>query len=215
MEARRSRVHAVGSVYATLIMTQVFQDLKLPCVGEFRALFDAVVVRASVLMQEMYPAATLDAEVSVADNKTEPMRVLVCRAGEPLDDEGHTDREDLYVANRDFYAFCTFYLGELKRRFFYHDIFARKQSLVDRLAPGGRLLAALPAMAHNVRAWVHRIVNALAEQAFGDMYFQDTCPDAYRYVGDDRWFRYRWPVKTCSRTGCLGACVTHQYVRAR
>jgi hypothetical protein len=186
-----------------IFLTQQLSDLRADCVAEFRAVYEAVLLRASELMQEAHPADVLNASLIATHGppvKVEFLRTLAVAVQPP------EVARPLYVASRDFACFCAFYLGEIMRRFYYYDLFVRKPPAVDLAAD------AIAMLATRVRAWVERIVDGLAEEAFLDMH-TDNANEAYAFAGDDRWFRFRWPLKVHSRGAVLGQLRPHLYKR--
>lgn len=109
------------------------------------------------------------------------------------------DPEDVNTCapNQNFLAFCFFYMSELLRRFFYYDTLVKNK--MDAL-PTPEVRAQLR---KNTKAWVSRLMESIAEDAFEDIY-ADNMPKGYEFVGDDNWFKF-------SQQGVhsRGACIAH------
>jgi hypothetical protein len=158
-----------------LFLTQLLDEIVTTSnmIDEFRRIFDVVWIRIAVLLQEVHDGKVLDHE---------EMRM-------PLQ-----NMPGYFTFNRNFLAFCSFYMGEIMRRFFHYDILSKnKLPLPD----------CTPALAAAAGVWIAKVVDSLAEEAFEDMYNRTT-PDAYAFVGDESYFKYMYVARTFTR----GAAVT-------
>lgn len=115
------------------------------------------------------------------------------------------------VASRRYAVFCSYYLGEVTRRFFHHE----------ELSPNRFQAAALPSpellgrMRSRMHAWIHYIVQSFAEEAFEEMYMSIVTGDegGYAYPGDSGWFRYAYPQRMPSRGAIVTTLRPHMYRR--
>ncbi len=155
--------------------------------AEYRAVYETLWLRMGELMLEDLPSSVLD-------------------EGEIIGGDGHTiisaamrvDAPPLYRFNHAYAAFCSFYMGEIMRRFFYYD--------TVRSNPAYRMdldLVPVRAIRDACWTWITRIINGFAEEAFEDLYARTTTTESYTFVGDDSWFKFVWP----SRIGGRGACI--------
>lgn len=110
------------------------------------------------------------------------------------------------VANRRYAVFCSFYLGEVMRRFFHHE-----ELSPNRLELGAAL--PLPAMRTRMHTWIHHVVQSFAEEAFEEMYMSIVTTDGYAYPGDAGWFRYAFPQRMASRGAIVTTLRPHMYRR--
>lgn len=103
---------------------------------------------------------------------------------------------------RDFYAFCSFYLGEVIRRIHMYDMLKpniRKTS-VD--------------LAAKTKQWIARhVVGVITEQPFAEMYQNKVLPVAYKFPGDDDWYKYFFEGKVWSRYACIDKLRPHLWKR--
>lgn len=149
---------------------------------EYRSIFNAVWLRVGYIMQELHDASVMDDPV---------MRQPVI--------------DGYFSFSRNFATFCSFYLGEIMRRFFYYDAIARNRITDPALANAKQLGAA-------VFAWITQVVDTFADEAFEDLY-HSVNSDGYQFVGDDGWFKFMWPQKIHSRGACITAFRPHLYKR--
>lgn len=157
---------------------------------EYRSIFNAVWLRAGHIMQELQP-------IDVMDDPVMRQQVL----------------DGYFSFNRNFATFCSFYMGEIMRRFFYYDAIAQnKLALGLGLGDIGKQLGKAAA------DWVVKIVDGVngvggfADEAFEDLY-HGVNSDGYKFVGDDGWFKFMWPQKIHSRGACITAFRPHLYKR--
>jgi hypothetical protein len=89
-----------------LFLTQLLDEITTTSnmIDEFRRIFDVVWIRVAVLLQEVHDDKVLD---------NEEMRL-------PLQ-----NMPGCFTFNRNFLAFCSFYMGEIMRRFFHYDILSK------------------------------------------------------------------------------------------
>lgn len=158
-----------------LFLTQLLDEIATTSsmIEEFRRVFEVVWLRIAVLLQEVHDEKVLD---------NEEMRT-------PLQ-----NMPGCFSFNRNFLAFCSFYMGEMMRRFFHFDILSKNKLPLPECTP---------ALAAAAAVWISKVVDSLAEEAFEDMY-NKTTPDAYAFVGDEPFFRYMHVARTFTR----GAAVT-------
>lgn len=115
------------------------------------------------------------------------------------------------VANRRYAVFCSFYLGEVMRRFFHHEELSPNRFQAARVElPDPELLKRMRARMLN---WVHHVVQSFAEEAFEEMYMTIVTGDGYAYPGDAGWFRYAYPQRMASRGAIVTALRPHMYRR--
>ncbi len=167
-------------------------ECKINVVEEYRRIFHAVWLRAGMLMQETHGANVLDVVVDApapGEVGDPPMRQEILPG--------------IFSFHRNFATFCSFYMGEIARRFFYYDLLSK--NIMRHNAPVAEL-------AQSTSAWLTRVVDLFADEAFEDMY-TNTNPEGYLFVGDDGWFKYSWPQKIHSRGACITAFRPHLYKR--
>ena len=161
----------------------------LNVVEEYRRVFEAVWLRCGALMAETHPGTLLD----------EPeMRAAA---------EG-----DLFVFNQDFAVFCSIYLGEIVRRFFYYD----KLSHTNRMSLADIGLSAetkIVELRESTLKWMTRVVEMLPEEAFEEVYRTHAVTPGYNFPGDDLWFKYMWPNEIHSRGACIAKIRPHLHKR--
>lgn len=121
--------------------------------------------------------------------------------------------EGLGVANRRYAVFCSFYLGEITRRFFHHEELSPNRFGAAEI-PSQELLGRMRTRMHN---WIHHIVQSFAEEAFEEMYMSIVTTDneggGYTFPGDDGWFRFAWPQRVPSRGAIVTTLRPHMYRR--
>lgn len=156
-------------------LTQQINDVRREAVEEYRKVFLILWLRIAQLCNEFHSPAILDDE----EMRHGPF------------DTGNKNDVNTCAPNHRFIEFCFFYMGELLRRFFYYDMLIRNQ--ISPRVPRLKL--------ENVKKWITHIANALAEDAFDDLY-AEMLPVGYNFMGDDGWFKF-------SRTGVhsRGACI--------
>lgn len=173
-------------VLLTFFITQQMDSLKSDCFQEFQLVFSALLYRIGLLVHRAWNKDVLD----------EPSFCIeVAEIG-----------ADARLCNRDFLTFCSFYLGDIARRFFYYGLHQKGQPCLDLTE------AQCSEFSEHVRAWINRFINEMPEEAFRDMYTEN-CNEAYNFPGDDRWFRYKWPIKVHTRSECLRQLRPHLYRR--
>jgi hypothetical protein len=100
--------------------------------------------------------------------------------------------------------FCMCYLGELHRRFYYHDALQRRTLPLPLEAD---------ALTRSVRAWVeHTVLPMFPSEALGDLYAQ-VCEEAYRLPGDRVWFTHSYPNAVYSTGAALAKLRPHLHPR--
>jgi hypothetical protein len=167
-----------------LFLTQHLNELPTTnalALDEYRRVFHVLWLRVGTLVSEAHIIEVMDEE-----SERTP-----CGDG-------------LFQATTPYYAFCSFYLGEIMRRLFQYELIG-----ANRLSVTQTLASTLRATAKRVIA---RAVNGFADEAFEDIYAQVT-PEGYRFPGDDSWFHYAWPHKVHSRGACIAALRPHLYRR--
>lgn len=170
-----------------LFLTQQLNEVKNESLFEFKSVFEWLWIRVGQLQTEPWDTDILD---------DPDMRIELSK--------GKEGEKALFAANRDFAAFVFFYMGELGKRFFYYEMLS-KRPLADTFP----LLKEQTLMCQK---WVQHIVGSFAEEAFTDVY-TDSCNESYSFVGDDPWFKYKWPLKVHSRAACLAELRPHLYRR--
>lgn len=168
-------------------LSQQLNDLKLDCIEEFRSVFEAAWLRASILMQEAHPASVLD------DEKMRQQLVLE-----------NPEEEPLFLSNRLFGTFISIYMGEMMRRLFYYDLLHRKPMTPPPLISAD--------MVDRVHSWISKLLDGIADEAFVDTYVEH-CAFAYNFIGDEKWFRFSRPTEVMSLQACLAAFRPHLYRR--
>lgn len=170
-------------VLLIFFLTQQLNAIPCDCILEYRSVFEETWIRAAVLMQEAHKGDIL------TDIK---MRVSI-------------DVDDLFIANRMFGTFVSFYMGEIMRRFFYYDLLSKRpMALTKEELPEN--------IVNKVHAWIHSFIDSFADEAFIDMYVTNAS-DAYNFVGDEKWFKYAYPNEVFSRAACLAKFRPHLYRR--
>lgn len=171
-------------VLLLFFLTQQINSLKQTCIDEFHMVAHALWFRLGHLVQKSWPDNVLD----------EPsFRV-------------HVAQVDAYLCNRDFMTFISFYMGEIMRRFYYFDLTSSKTGLFSATLSADQI----EALGAHVKLWVERFVGEMPDEAFRDMYTEN-CNEAYNYPGDDRWFKYKWPIKVHTRSECIRLLRPHLY----
>lgn len=170
-------------------LTQHINEVGESTMNEYRRVFRVLWLRSAVLSiphgwdQARWPQTLDDAD----------MRTLL-----PSQPPGAQKA----VANRAWSAYCSFYLGELVRRFYHYDILA-VQTEALRVEPEAVSAAAVERVKH----WItHAVVGTFAEEAFEEIH-QTVVTElggAYDFPGDGQWFRYANP----SSVATLGATIT-------
>lgn len=115
------------------------------------------------------------------------------------------------VANRAWSAYCSFYLGELVRRFYHYDLLAVQMEPL-RVEP-----TAISALAvERVKHWItHTVVGTFAEEAFEEIH-QTVVTEiggAYDFPGDGQWFRYANPSSVATQGAIITQLRPHLYDR--
>jgi hypothetical protein len=170
-----------------LFLTQQLRQLptrNAVLMAEYRRVFSLVWVRIAALCNQTWPASELDEE---------EMRQPI--AGSAAD-------KPQFAFNRNFAMFCYLYMSEIQRCFFHHDLL-----LLNRAIP----VPHASALGERVFAWLSRVVNAYADDAFEDMFTTRAVPEGYHFVGDDDWFRYAYPTNVPSRGACITEIRPHLY----
>lgn len=171
------------AMHLAIMLTHQLANLRVDCLQEFRVLFEQLWVRCGLLLQEGHNEKTLDVP---------HMRAEVVK------------QKDLFVCNRDFYVFITYYLGSTMRRLEYFEMLKKRQIK--------ELPMELPELTMRVKKWVHGFVANFADEAFEDMYVK-SCVDSYGFIGDDLWFKYKYGKKVHSRGTTLEQLRPHMYRR--
>lgn len=166
-----------------LFLTQQLNEVKSDSLFEFKAVFEWLWIRIGQLQSEPWGSDILD---------DPEMRIELSKA------------QGLFAANRDFAAFVFFYMGEISKRFFYYDMLTKR--------PIPNTFPLLKEQTIACQKWIQHIVGFFAEEAFTDVY-TEICNDSYSFVGDDQWFKYKWPLKVHSRAACLAELRPHLYRR--
>lgn len=154
-------------------------------VEEYRKVFLVLWLRIAQFFNEFHSPAILD---------NPEMRKGPFETGDPND-------VNTCVPNQNFLAFCFFYMVELLRRFFYYDALIHNK--MDVAPP--------PGLRERTKAWVTRIMESIAEDAFEDIY-ADNMPKGYEFVGDDNWFKFS-QQGVHSRGACIALLRPHLHKR--
>ena len=173
-----------------LFLTQQINDIKTKGghgVEEYRKVFTILWLRVGKFFMEFHSEQILD------DPK---MRHGPHDTGDPAD-------KLTCAPNQRFIGFCFFYMGELIRRFFHYDLLYKNQI---PLLPNN-----LAKMTERTKAWLKRITESLADDAFDDIY-QNNMPIAYAFVGDDGWFKFSESA-VHSRGACIAKFRPHLHKR--
>lgn len=169
-------------------LTQQLDVLPQDCIEEFEHVFQTLWYRIASLMHQSWPSSVMD------DVK---MRTSV----------SVNDQDDIYICSREYYTFCSFYLSEIMRRFYYYHLIINHPPLISLTKE------TMTQVSSSVQAWVEKeVVDSMPDEAFTDMYAEN-CNHAYNFSGDDRWFKYKWPVKVHTRSECLRQLRPHLYRR--
>lgn len=175
-------------VIAILFLTQQLNDVPPSGVGEFERVFNILWIRNAFLFQESHDATVLDDDAM-------RMELTDVADGAPV----------LYRVNRNYITFCTFYFGEIMRRLYHiHALRDNEMDIVPIMGAG----MSFERIVANTREWVDGFVRKFPDEAFEDLYVQ-TCKLGYAYVGDDGWFKYKWPNKIRSRGACIAMLRPH------
>lgn len=178
-----------------LFLTQQLNDVKSDSLHEFKNVFEWLWIRLAQLQMEAHSVTVLD---------DEEMRVCV------------HPQLGLYSFNRDFGVFVACYMGEIARRFFYYDMLSKRLLPLENVVPprggaaGGNDV--LRQETAHCKAWIESMIHFFADEAFTDLY-TETCNESYAFVGDDAWFKYKFPLKVHSRAACLQEMRPHLYRR--
>jgi hypothetical protein len=184
-----------------MFLTQYLNNVKETQLAEFGRVFRLLWLRCTELSVSQYRkeewATSLDEE---------EFRVVV-----PPEPSGPAEPKGSAVSNRRYAAFCSFYLGEVTRRFFHHEELSPNR-LSNPLLPSPELLGRMRTRMHG---WIHHIVGAFAEEAFEEMYMSIVTGDdgGYAYPGDAQWFRYAFPQRMPSRGAIVTTLRPHMYGR--
>lgn len=184
-----------------MFLTQYLNDVRETQMEEFGRVFRILWIRCTQLMVCQYEEKewpfTLDEEEfrGVLPAAAAPAPVVAAEA----------------LANRRYAVFCSFYLGEITRRFFHHEELSLNRLTPD-LLPNADLLSRMRARMIN---WIYHVVDSFAEEAFEEMYMSIVTADegGYAYPGDDGWFRYAFPQRVPSRGACVTTLRPHMYKR--
>lgn len=178
LKAKQSQVRLI-----ILFLTQQLRQLptrNAALIAEYRRVYNLTWVRVAALTNQSCSADELD----------EPdMR-------QPLADKQ-------YAFNRSFAMFCYFYLSEVQRCFFHHDLLRARPPI--RGFGDGSLIA------DHVFRWLSRVVDTYAADAFEDLYTTRAVPEGYHFVGDDDWFKFAYPTNVHSRGACIAEIRPHFY----
>jgi len=180
-------------VLVVLFMTQQLNNLKQECILEFKRIFNDLWIRASMLIHQVYTE-----ESKILDE--EEMCTIIGT---------NTPGKNNLVANRDFYAFNCFYMGEIMRRLHYYDMHVQNNAMHEVVH--WKLPKPLKEYAAKVKEWVERMVlEDTPEEAFQDLYIE-ICNEAYDFAGDFAWFKYMWPLRSQSISANLAGMRPHLY----
>lgn len=180
-----------------LFLTQQLNEVRFDSLVEYRQVFDWLWIRLAQLQMEAHNETVLD----------EPDMRLCLQTNTP-------DQSVIYAANRDFGVFVTYYMGEVARRFFYYELLSKRLILFQPSILGADRVQSFDLKKQTARckAWVAHIIEYFADEAFTDLY-TETCNESYGFVGDDAWFKYRFPLKVHTRAACLEEMRPHLYRR--
>lgn len=174
-------------------LTQNINEVGEATMDEFRRVFRILWLRCAVLAMQPWPRDLWS--MSLDDPE---MRIQL-----PPPDQDKAD------ANRPWAVYCSFYLGEVARRFFHYQLFRGR---VMDVPPE----AISPEAVHHIKEWITKsVVGTFAEEAFEEIH-QGVVTErdgAYDFPGDGQWFRYANPQSVAT----LGATITqvrpHLYER--
>ena len=180
-------------VIIILFLVQQLNEVKEECIDEYRSIFNMVWIRVAQFMIHLHPKEVLNEPTMYT--KTEMKENDV----------------ELYTIHRNFYMFATIYMSPILRRFFYHKMFynirfnsSSNQTFLT--APYGEFTPEL------IKKWVEKMIHGFAEEAFVDLYV-DHCVEAYKFPGDDIWYKYCYPNKIASVPAYLAQMRPHLYRR--
>lgn len=174
-----------------LFLTQQLNDVKSDSMAEFKSMFEWLWIRVGQLMMEAWPGTVMD---------DPEMRICV------------QPEQQLYTFNRDFGVFVACYMGEVLRRFFYYELLSKRLISMDTVSPEGGVPSFGKAQIVSCKEWIAYLISFFADEAFTDLY-TETCNESYAFVGDDVWFKYKFPLKVHSRAACLEEMRPHLYRR--
>src|SRR5690606_21618275 len=178
-------------VLVVLFMTQQLNALKMECINEYKRIFNHLMVRCSSLIHQVY---------SEKDGVLDAVSMYSV-IGE------NVPGENLVVANRDFYAFCCFYMGEIMRRMYYYNVHCKSNALPKLM----KKKVPYKDYAKNVEEWIRKMVmEDTPEEAFKDLYIE-TCNESYTFAGDFEWFKFKWPLRSQGVAANLAAMRPHLY----
>lgn len=164
-----------------MFLTQQLNEVREDSIFEFKSMFEWLWIRISELLQEAHPGSILD----------DPHMRICIQQG-----------KDLYLANRDFGIFVSFYMGEIARRMFYYNMLNKRMLALPGFSPAP--------IVPLCKLFMEHVIRFFAEEAFTDIYVE-SCNESYAFVGDDVWYKYRYPLEIHSRAACLAKLRPHLY----
>ncbi len=176
-------------VIIILFLVQQLNEVKEECIDEFRSVFNMVWIRVAQFMIHLHPKEVLN----------EPNMYSKTEMKEK--------ETELYTIHRNFYMFVAIYMTPILRRFFYHKLFYNiRYKNENTPAPYGEFTPEL------IKNWVEKMIHGFAEEAFVDLYV-DHCAEAYKFPGDELWYKYCYPNKIASVPAYLAQMRPHLYRR--
>lgn len=183
-----------------MFLTQQINDVRAHELEEYRRVARILWTRCAFFIVRLHGEdewfATLD----------EPeFRALKPRTGEAV------QGPQLAACNRKYFAFCSFYLGEVLRRCFHYDLIAPNVLLPVQLPS----LELMGRMRERMFGWISRITDGLAIESFEEMFMGLVSADdgGYAFPGDEHWFRYAFPERVMSRGACITTLRPHMHSR--
>ncbi len=167
-----------------MFLTQQLNDVKQDGIEEYRRIFHSVWLRTAEIMQQYHGPNVLN---------------------DPLMRVEDPEEKDVFIANRAFGVFNSYYVSEIMRRFFYYDLLSKRPL-------SGMLVHQPRKFVPSIKNWVQRIVNGMPEEAFSEMHF-DSCTMSYKFVGDVEWYKYQNPQAIYSTNSSLMKLRPHLYRR--
>jgi hypothetical protein len=166
-------------------LTQNINEVDARTMDEFRRVFRLLWLRCGTLANHGWDASVWSASLD------DPEMRVVLPASEGPNSAG---------ANRAWAVYCSFYLGEMVRRFYHYDVLVHRTLQV----PAEAISAAA---VERMKQWITKsVVGTFAEEAFEEIH-QGVVTErdgAYDFPGDGAWFRYANPTSVAT----LGAIIT-------
>lgn len=174
-------------------LTQHINEVNEATMEEFRRVFRVLWLRCAMLSMQGWHRSLWSASLDEPE-----MRVLL-----------PPPEEDKAAANRPWAVYCSFYLGELVRRFYHYDILGPRTLDVPAAAVS-------PAAVEHFKQWITKsVVGTFAEEAFEEIHQRVVVEQdgAYDFPGDGSWFRYAHPTSVATLGATITALRPHLYER--